>query len=76
MSSDAPTRNRHNPSDDLRSYHINFGQGEPGSRFSAASHDRGRGEELCAAFRDNLLPNSFEDDAYFNVKRLQRLKAA
>ena len=32
--------------------------------------------ELCAAFREGKLPNSFDDDVYFNVKRLQRLKAA
>ena len=32
--------------------------------------------ELCGAFREGKLPNSFEDDCYFNVKRLQRLKAA
>ena len=32
--------------------------------------------ELCVAFRDGRLPNSFDDDIYFNVRRLQRLKAA
>ena len=32
--------------------------------------------ELCKAFTRGELPDSFNDDAYFNVKRLQRLKAA
>jgi hypothetical protein len=32
--------------------------------------------ELCHAFVRGELPDSMSDDAYFNVKRLQRLKAA
>jgi hypothetical protein len=32
--------------------------------------------ELCAALRYGLLPNCFEDGAYFNVRRLQSLEAA
>ena len=31
--------------------------------------------ELCNAFKKNLLPNSFDDDFYFNVKRLKRIQA-
>ena len=31
--------------------------------------------ELCNAFKDNLLPNSFDDDFYYNVKRLKRIQA-
>ena len=30
--------------------------------------------ELCSAFKNNLLPNSFDNDNYFNVKKLQNLR--
>ena len=30
--------------------------------------------ELCHAFKKDLLPNSFEDDIYFNVKRMKKIK--
>ena len=29
---------------------------------------------LLDAFEANKIPNSFEDDIYFNVKRMQNLK--
>ena len=64
------------PSDDLRSYHINSDKVNRVLGFQPRHTIEDAVRELCAAFRDNLLPNSFEDDAYFNVKRLQRLKAA
>ena len=28
--------------------------------------------DLCAAFRDGRVPNSMDDDRYFNVRRLKR----
>ena len=31
--------------------------------------------DLCAAFRAGKLPNSMEDDRYFNVRRLKRIQA-
>ena len=64
------------PSDDLRSYHINSDKVNRVLGFQPRHTIEDAVRELCAAFRDNLLPNSFEDDAYFNVKRLQSLKAA
>ena len=30
--------------------------------------------DLCNAFKKGLLPNSFEDDKYFNVQRLKRMQ--
>ena len=62
------------PSDDNRSYHINsdkikFCLGfEPKHTIDKAVND------LCEAFKKNLLPNSFEDDKYFNVQRLKRMQ--
>ena len=31
--------------------------------------------EICTAFKSGLLPNSLEDDRYFNVKKLKRIQA-
>ena len=33
-------------------------------------------KDLCKAFKEGLIPNSFENDSYFNVKRLKTIKAA
>src|SRR5208283_6051754 len=63
------------PSDDLRSYHINSDKVSRVLGFRPRHTIEDAVRELCAAFRDGLLPNSFDDDLYFNVKRLQRLKA-
>ncbi|CCJ07530.1 NAD(P)-dependent oxidoreductase [Methylocystis sp. SC2] len=64
------------PSDDLRSYHINSGKIARVLGFQPRRTIEDAVRELCVAFRENRLPNSFDDDSYFNVKRLQRLKAA
>jgi nucleoside-diphosphate-sugar epimerase len=64
------------PSDDIRSYHINSSKVTRVLGFQPRHTIEDAVSELCAAFRDGKLPNSFEDDVYFNVKRLQRLKAA
>jgi nucleoside-diphosphate-sugar epimerase len=64
------------PSDDLRSYHINSGKVQRALGYQPRHTIEDAVRELCVAFREGKLPNSFEDDAYFNVKRLQRLNAA
>ena len=30
---------------------------------------------LFDAFQDNLLPNSLEDDKYFNIRTMKKIKA-
>jgi nucleoside-diphosphate-sugar epimerase len=64
------------PSNDNRSYHINSDKVTRvlGFRPSHSIEDAIR--DLCVAFREGKLPNSFEDDSYFNVKRLKRLRAS
>ncbi len=64
------------PSDDLRSYHINSEKifRVLGYRPKLTIEDAVR--ELCQSFRRGDLPNSFENDGYFNVMRLKRLAAA
>lgn len=61
-------------SDDPRSYQINSDKisrelcYEP--RFTIEDAVR----DMCKAFRDGLLPNSFDDDNYFNVRKLKALQ--
>jgi len=31
--------------------------------------------DLCQAFRDGKLPNSFDDDGYYNVRTMQAIGA-
>lgn len=64
------------PTDDIRSYHINSDKifRVLGFRPSHTIEDAVR--ELCGAFKRGELPNSFDNDAYFNVMRLKRLAAA
>ena len=31
-------------------------------------------EDLCLAFDKNLLPNSLDDEMYFNIKRMNNLE--
>ena len=32
-------------------------------------------KDLCEAFKNGKIPNSFENDFYFNVNRLKRINA-
>ncbi len=64
------------PSDDNRSYHINSDKVRKVLGFQPQFAVDDAVRELCAAFRDGLLPESMTDDRYFNVKRLQRLQAS
>ncbi len=64
------------PSDDLRSYHINSDKIKRVLGFVPSHSIEEAVGDLCWAFRDGRLPNSMDDDQYFNVRRLKRLKAA
>ena len=64
------------PSDDLRSYHINSDKIKSVLGFTPSHSIEEAVHDLCQAFRDGRLPNSMDDDQYFNVRRLKRLKAA
>jgi nucleoside-diphosphate-sugar epimerase len=64
------------PSDDLRSYHINSDKIKRVLGFAPSHSIEEAVHDLCQAFRDGRLPNSMDDDQYFNVRRLKRLKAA
>ena len=63
------------PSDDNRSYHINSDKIWRILGFQPQHSTEEAITDLCIAFKDDKLPNSFEDDFYFNVRRLKRLQA-
>jgi nucleoside-diphosphate-sugar epimerase len=62
--------------DDIRSYHINSDKIQRILGFKPSHTIKNAIQELCRAFRDGLLPNSMDDDKYFNVRRLKRLQTA
>lgn len=63
------------PSDDIRSYHINSDKIAKVLGFQPKYSIENAVEDLCAAFKAEKLPDSMEDDVYFNVRRLKRLQA-
>ena len=61
--------------DDNRSYHINSDKIKNVLGFVPKRSIEMAIVDLCVAFKGGLLPNSFENDMYFNVKRLKKIKA-
>lgn len=61
-------------SDDNRSYHINSDKIKEKLNFTPKHSIEEAVVELCDAFKNNMLPNSFDNDIYFNVKRMLNLK--
>ena len=59
------------PSDDLRSYHVNSDKITRLLGFKPRFTVADAIGDLCQAFADGLLPNSFEDDRYFNVRQMK-----
>jgi len=64
------------PSDDLRSYHVNSDKIQRILGFAPKRSVEDAIRDLCRAFKSGKLPNSMNDTAYFNVRRLKELKAA
>ena len=61
-------------SDDNRSYHINSDKIKKILGFVPENTIEDAVRELCLSFKKGLIPNSFEDNIYYNVKRLKELK--
>jgi len=61
------------PTDDNRSYHISSKKIRDELGFEAKHTIRDAVEDLCDAFDKGLLPNSLDDEMYFNIKRMQNL---
>ncbi|MCC6779463.1 MAG: SDR family oxidoreductase [Hyphomicrobiales bacterium] len=64
------------PTDDIRSYHINSDKITRVLGYTPRHTIEDAVRELCRAFTAGELPNSMEDDRYYNVRLLKRLKAA
>jgi len=62
------------PSDDNRSYHISSQKIKHEIGFETTHTIQDAVEDLCAAFEKGLLPNSLEDEMYFNIKRMQNVE--
>ncbi len=60
-------------SDDLRSYHINSDKIRRELGFETQHTIEDAVRDLCHAFKAGKLPNSFDDDKYFNVQALKAL---
>ena len=69
----APIEIETQPSNDPRSYHVSSRKiaERLGWRPRRTIEDAVR--DLCRAFREGRLPNSFDDERYFNVKRVKSL---
>jgi nucleoside-diphosphate-sugar epimerase len=63
------------PSDDNRSYHVNSDKIYRALGFRPKRTIEDAVRDLSRAFRNYLLPNSFEDDSYYNVRTMKKLGA-
>jgi len=64
------------PTDDVRSYHINSDKIKRVLGYQPQHTIEDAVRELCQVFLARKLPNSMEDDRYYNVRLLKKLKAA
>jgi len=64
----------HTPSDDNRSYHISSEKIKKELGFIPSHTIREAIEGLCEAFSKGLLPDSLNNEMYFNIKRMQNLE--
>jgi nucleoside-diphosphate-sugar epimerase len=64
------------PTDDIRSYHVNSDKITRELGFAPKYNIEDAVRGLCRAFREGKLPDSMDDDKYFNVRRMKALNAA
>ena len=62
-------------SNDSRSYHINSDKIFQTLGFKAKRSLEEAVKDLCLSFEKGLIVNSFENDLYYNVRRLKNIKA-
>ncbi len=63
------------PSNDLRSYHVNSDRVRERMGFVAEHTIEDAVDSLCRAFRDGQIPAPLTDPRYYNIKRMQQLQA-
>ena len=61
------------PTDDNRSYHVSSRKIADVLGFTASHTIKEAVTDIKGAFENNLLPNSLEDEKYFNIKRMQSI---
>ena len=64
------------PTDDIRSYHVNSDKIKNKLGFQPKHSVEDAIRDLCRAFNAGKIPNSLDDDWYYNVRRLKALNAA
>ena len=62
------------PTNDNRSYHISSKKIQKILNFNSEFTIKDAINDLQIAFKKNLLPNSLNDEKYFNIKRMQSVK--
>jgi len=62
-------------SDDKRSYHINSDKIAAKLGFAPRRNIKNAVEGLLSAFEQNLLPDSLENDKYFNIRTMKKINA-
>ena len=62
------------PTDDNRSYHISSNKIRNELGFETKFTVEDAVSDLKNAFEKNLLPNSLDDEKYFNIKRMNSIK--
>ena len=62
-------------SNDLRSYHINSDKIKRVLGFQPKYSVEDAVRDLCKAFRDNRIPDSFDNDKYYNVRTMKSIDA-
>jgi dTDP-D-glucose 4,6-dehydratase len=62
-------------SNDPRSYHINSDKIFDTLGFKPKHSVEDAVRDLCRAFREDKLPNSFDDDRYYNVRTMKAIGA-
>jgi nucleoside-diphosphate-sugar epimerase len=63
------------PTNDMRSYHVNSDKVNRVLGFKPKRNIEDAVRDLTRAFRNNLMPNSFDDDWYYNVRTMKKLGA-
>ena len=69
----APIEIELTPSDDPRSYHVSSRKIAEKLGWQPKRSIEDAVRDLCHAFRDGLLPNSLDDERYFNVRTVKAL---
>ncbi|MFM2129180.1 MAG: hypothetical protein RL477_726, partial [Pseudomonadota bacterium] len=75
MPEKAPIRIVTTPSNDNRSYHVNSEKITRVLDFRPKRSVEDAVRDLTTAFRNHLLPVSFDDDWYYNVRTMKKLGA-